>query len=261
MREFNYTRHNDLTVLSAKFDKFEYRKHSHEEYAIGVTLTGIQKYWLEGEMLQSGPGGVMLFHPEQLHDGCSGDKSGLEYVMSYIPRQLFEEVSGQKDVLKFSSPIIYDRKLAENIVRLTRSIEAGHGELLVSELIMSVVNSSANINDELRTPKNFKAISRAIEIMHDNFEAPLKLDEICKEVQMSKFHFIRQFKAIKGLSPYQFFLGRRIEQAKKYLDEGKELYDVMLECGFYDLSHFNRQFKSVYGLTAHAYIKLLRKSG
>ena len=260
MREFNYTKHDDLTVLSAKFNNFEYRKHSHEEYAIGVTLKGIQKYWLEGEMLNSSPGGIMLFRPEQLHDGCSGDKTGLEYVMSYIPRQLFEQVSGNNDVLKFSSPIIYDRKLAETIIQLTRSIEAGHGELLISELIMNVINRSAETDDELRTPKNYKAVRQAIEMMHDNFEAPLKLDEICAEVGMSKFHFIRQFKAIKGLSPYQFFLGRRIEQAKKYIDEGKELYAVMLECGFYDLSHFNRQFKSVYGLTAHAYAKLLNKS-
>ncbi|WP_415712936.1 AraC family transcriptional regulator [Maridesulfovibrio sp.] len=259
MREFNYTKYDDLTVLSAKFDEFEYRKHSHEEYAIGVTLAGIQRYWLEGEMLNSTPGGIMLFHPEQLHDGCSGDKTGLEYVISYIPRQLFESISGRKDVLKFSSPIIYDRKMAENIVRMTRSIETGHGSLLISELIMDVINRAANTVDELQTPKNFKAVNRAVEIMYDNFEAPLKLDEICKEVQMSKYHFIRQFKAVKGLSPYQFFLGRRVEQAKKYLDDGKELYAVMLECGFYDLSHFNRQFKSVYGLTAHAYAKLLHK--
>ncbi|WP_320008158.1 AraC family transcriptional regulator [Maridesulfovibrio sp.] len=260
MREFNYTKHDDLTVLSAKFDKFEYRKHSHEEYAIGVTLGGIQKYWLEGEMLNSAPGGVMLFQPEQLHDGCSGGKAGLEYVMSYIPRQLVEEISGKNDVLKFPAPITYDRKLAENIVRLIRSIEAGNGELLISELIMNIINSSAETDDKLRTPKNHRAVNRAIEMMHDNFEVPLKLDEICAEIAMSKFHFIRQFKAIKGLSPYQFFLGRRIEQAKKYLDDGKELYAVMLECGFYDLSHFNRQFKSVYGLTAHAYTKLLNKS-
>ena len=260
MREFNYTKHDDLTVLSAKFDKFEYRKHSHEEYAIGVTLTGIQKYWLEGETLKSGPGGIMFFQPEQLHDGCSGDKSGLEYVMSYIPRKLFENVSGKKDVFLFSSPIIYDHKLAESIIRLTRSIEAGHGELLISELIMDVVRRASNTNDELQTPKNFKAINKAIEIMHCNFEAPLKLDEICSEIEMSKFHFIRQFKAIKVLSPYQFFLAHRIEQAKKYLDEGLELYTVMIKCGFYDLSHFNRQFKSVYGLTAHAYVKLLNKS-
>jgi AraC-like DNA-binding protein len=260
MREFNYTHHEDLTVLSARFDEFKYRKHSHEEYAIGVTLQGIQKYWLEGEMLYSKPGRIMLFSPEQLHDGCSGGETGLEYVMTYIPRDLFEKVSGKKDVLKFSTPIINDPKLAANIINLTRSVETGKGDLLTSELIMNVIDRTANTVEPRRAPRNYKAVQRAVEMMHDNFEAPLKLDEICKEVQMSKFHFIRQFKAVKGLSPYQFFLSCRTEQAKKLLDGGEELYTVMLDCGFYDLSHFNRQFKSVYGLTANAYSKLLLKS-
>ncbi len=259
MREFNYTKHDDMTVLSARFDEFEYKKHSHEEYAIGVTLTGIQKYWLEGELCYSKPGGIMLFEPEQIHDGCSGDKTDLEYVMAYIPRELFEEVSGKKDVVRFSSPIVYDRKLAENVIKLARSVESGQGDLLTSELIMSVINQTANADEEMRMPRNYKAVRRAVEMMHDNFEFPLKLDEICTEVQLSKYHFIRQFKAIKGLSPYQFFLNRRTEHAKKLLECGEELYTVMLKCGFYDLSHLNRQFKSVYGLTANAYSQLVNK--
>ncbi|WP_432736073.1 helix-turn-helix domain-containing protein [Maridesulfovibrio sp. FT414] len=260
MREFNYTKHEDMTVLSARFDEFEYKKHSHEEYAIGVTLTGIQQYRLNDELCRSKSGGIMLFHPEQIHDGCSGDKTDLEYVMAYIPRKLFEEVSGKKDVVRFSSPIVYDRKLALDIINLTRSIESGHGDLLTAELIMSVINRAANAEESMRMPRNYTAVRRAVEMMNDNLDTPLKLDEICSEVQLSKFHFIRQFKDIKGLSPYQYFLNRRTEHAKRLLDENDDIYTVMLKCGFYDLSHLNRQFKSVYGLTANAYSHLVRKS-
>lgn len=257
MREFNYTKHDDMTVLSARFDEFEYKKHSHEEYAIGVTLTGIQKYRLEGELCHSKPGGVMLFEPEQIHDGCSGDKTDLEYVMAYIPRELFENISGKKDVVRFSSPIVYDRKLAYDIINLARSIENGNDELLTNELIMDVISRTANADEQMRMPRNYTAVRKAVEMMHDNFESPLKLNEICTEIQLSKFHFIRQFKAIKGISPYQYFLNLRTESAKKLLEHGEELYTVMLKCGFYDLSHLNRQFKSVYGLTANSYSKLI----
>lgn len=259
MREFNYTKHEDMTVLSARFDQFEYKKHCHEEYAIGVTLTGIQQYRLEDELCQSKPGGIMLFHPEQIHDGCSGDKTDLEYVMTYIPRDLFEEISGKKGVIRFSSPILYDRRLAADIVSLIRSIECGHSDMLTNELIMEVIQKAADTENELHTPRDHRAINRAVEMMHDNIESALKLDEICAEVQMSKYHFIRQFKDAKGLSPYQFFLNCRTEHAKKLLDSGEELYTVMLNCGFYDISHLNRRFKSSYGITANAYSRLVNK--
>lgn len=256
MREFNYSKSNNITVLSAKFDEFEYKKHAHEEYSIGVTLKGKQQWRFKDELCESRPGGIMLFHPEQMHDGCSGDKTGLEYVMSYIPKAFFSEVTGKKEIVKFSSPVVYDKKLAATILNLARSIETGRGDLLINELIMNVITRTANADDEMRMPKSYTAVRRAIEMMHESYEEPLSLDEICNEVQMSKYHFIRQFKMIKGVSPYQFFLNGKIAHAKKLLDAKGELYDVMLKCGFYDLSHLNRQFKSVYGITAFAYLKL-----
>lgn len=258
MREFNYSKSENITVLSAKFDEFEYKKHAHEEYAIGVTLKGIQQWRLEGELCRSRPGGIMLFSPEQVHDGCSGGKKDLEYVMTYIPTELFKEISGKKDILKFSSPIVYDKKLAANVITLARCIEAGQEDILTSELIMNVVKRTANADENMRMPKNYTAVRRSIEMMYENYENPLKMDDICKEVQMSKYHFIRQFKAIKGVSPYQFFLNGRISHAKRLLDSKKELYAVMLSCGFYDLSHMNRLFKSVYGITAYAYSQLIK---
>lgn len=257
MREFKYSKSENITALSAKFDEFEYKKHAHEEYAIGVTLKGIQQWKLEGELCKSRPGGIMLFSPEQMHDGCSGDKTGLEYVMTYIPTDLFKEISGKKDILKFSSPIVYDKTLATNIINLARCIETGQGNLLTCELIMNIVNRTANADENMRMPKSYTAVRRSIEMMHESYENPLKLDEICKEVQMSKYHFIRQFKAIKGVSPYQFFLNGKISHAKKLLETKEELYTVMLRCGFYDLSHMNRLFKSVYGITAFAYSQLI----
>ncbi|WP_027722772.1 AraC family transcriptional regulator [Maridesulfovibrio zosterae] len=257
MREFNYYTSNDITLLSAKFDEFKYKKHAHEEYSIGVTLKGIQQWKLEGEQCQSKPGGIMLFNPDQIHDGCAGDEKGLEYVMTYIPTDLFKEISGKKDILRFSAPVVYDKKLAANIVSLAHSIETGQTELLTTELIMSVIDRTANADEKMRMPKSFTAVRRAIEMMHASYEHPLKLDEICNEIQMSKFHFIRQFKAIKGVSPYQFFLNGKIAHAKKLLDAKDELYDVMLKCGFYDLSHMNRLFKSVYGVTAFSYSQLV----
>ena len=82
----------------------------------------------------------------------------------------------------------------------------------------------------------------------------LNIDVISKELNLSKFKFIRMFKANTGITPYQFFLNCKLIHAKKYLEFTKDLYATVVEYGFSDLSHFNRHFKRVYGLTPNEYL-------
>ena len=68
MEQFIYKKLSQITALSASFTDFTYKKHCHKEYALGVTLRGIQQYNLEGSLQSSYKNGVMLFNPEQSHD-------------------------------------------------------------------------------------------------------------------------------------------------------------------------------------------------
>lgn len=92
MEKFEYKNKLGITALKASMSKFSYKKHAHEEYAVGVTLRGIQEYNLDGVLQTSYKNGVMLFNPEQIHDGNAGHyKEGLDYVMLYIKPELFLE--------------------------------------------------------------------------------------------------------------------------------------------------------------------------
>ena len=75
-----------------------------------MTLRGIQHYNLDGSLQLSFPNGVMLFNPEQVHDGMAHDKAGLDYVMLYVDPTLLLEIMELKDVVRFSTPIVYDNQ-------------------------------------------------------------------------------------------------------------------------------------------------------
>ncbi|BBI52318.1 hypothetical protein HORIV_47390 [Vreelandella olivaria] len=45
----------------------------------------------------------------------------------------------------------------------------------------------------------------------------------------------------------------RINAARSALDLGASLTEVALRYGFADLSHFNRRFKRIYGMTPYQY--------
>ncbi|MBD7966665.1 AraC family transcriptional regulator [Paenibacillus gallinarum] len=254
MDKFIYKRSAGITALSASMSEFKYKKHAHKEYAIGVTLRGIQHYNLDGNLQLSYQNGIMLFNPEQAHDGMAHDKSGLDYVMLYIEPQLLLEVMEKKDIVRFSTPIMYDRRLEQRILNLSQAILSEKDEALCSELLLSLTDNLIQTNLSTDDKKDNTLIRKAKDMLHANLEQVLKLDEICKELDLSKFQFIRLFKAHTGISPYQYFLNCKIECAKQLIEKNKDIYSAVAACGFVDLTHLNKHFKRVYGTTAFEYI-------
>ncbi|KRF52405.1 AraC family transcriptional regulator [Bacillus sp. Soil768D1] len=257
MDKFIYKKSAGITALSASMTDFTYKKHSHKEYAIGVTLRGIQHYNLDGSLQLSYQNGVMLFNPEQAHDGRAHDETGLDYVMLYIEPQLLLEVIEKKDIVRFSNPIVYDNRLEQRILNVSNAILSGKDEALCSELLLSLTDSLIQTNLSTDYKKDNVLIRKAKDMFHTNLENVLKLDEICKELNLSKFKFIRSFKAHTGISPYQYFLNCKIERAKQLIEKKRDIYSAVAECGFVDLTHLNKHFKSVYGTTAFEYMSHL----
>ncbi|SES45613.1 AraC family transcriptional regulator [Psychrobacillus sp. OK032] len=257
MDKFIYKKSAGITALSASITDFKYKKHAHQEYAIGVTLRGIQHYHLDGSLQLSHQNGVMLFNPEQPHDGMAHNEEGLDYVMLYIDPQLLLEATEKKDIVRFSTPIIYDHGIKQRILRLSNAIFSEKDEALCSELLLSLTDILIQTNISTNNKKDNALIRKAKDMLHSDLESVLKLDEICKELNISKFQFIRLFKAQTGITPYQYFLNSKIECAKQLIEKNRDVYLAVAECGFVDLTHLNKHFKSVYGTTAFEYMSNL----
>lgn len=253
MEKFIYKKSSDITALSASFTDFTYKKHCHEEYALGVTLRGIQEYNLAGSLHSSYENGVMLFNPEQMHDGRAHDSRGLDYVMLYIEPTLFMEILGKRDLVRFTSPIVYHQALRKSIVSLASAILSEKEEALCSELLLSLADNLNPTTICTDYKKDNKQIKKAKEMIYAKVEDVLSLDEICKELAMSKFQFIRLFNANTGITPYQYFIFCKVNRAKQLLEKNNDIYLAIAECGFVDLSHLNKYFKRIYGITASEY--------
>lgn len=254
MDTFIYKKTAGITALSASFTDFTYKKHSHQEYAIGVTLRGIQAYHLDGSFQLSYPSGVMLFNPEQAHNGMAYDETGLDYVMLYIDPQLLLEVIEQEELVRFSSPVVYDDGLVQNILHLSHAILNDKDEASCSELFLSLADRLIQTDLSTEYKKDDTLIRKAKDMLQVHSETVIKLDEICTELSLSKFQFIRLFKAQTGISPYQYFLNRKIERARQVIEKSKDIYAAVADCGFVDLPHLNKHFKGVYGTTAFEYL-------
>jgi len=256
-----------VTLLHAQMEGFNYSRHSHEEYSFGVTLSGQQNFFSQSEYHQSNPGDVILFNPEDIHDGNSGGKSTLSYFMLYVPAYLMKQYFGAAGLpngqeIHLSDAVVDYAGLSDSLINLAKNIGDGEVDPLEQEselfkMADILVGRYGKVNEGRTMSSVDKLISQARDYIQENIRGVITLDEISDEVNISKFHFLRLFREQVGVTPYQYVLNYRVNQARKALDKSSSLNDVVYDYGFADLSHFNRRFKSVYGVTPNSYLRAL----
>ncbi|HHH7389145.1 TPA: AraC family ligand binding domain-containing protein, partial [Escherichia coli] len=80
--------------IEAYFRGHGYTPHRHDTYAIGSTLSGVQSFHYRQSMRHSLPGGTIVLHPDEIHDGEAGTEAGFRYRMLYIEPSLIQDVLG-----------------------------------------------------------------------------------------------------------------------------------------------------------------------
>jgi len=101
---------------------------------------------------------------------------------------------------------------------------------------------NANTNEEV-----FRLLLKAKELLDLHAMKNFSLEEISSAVGISKYHFIRLFKNVFGISPYQYQIRRRLENAKLELLKGVSILDTAFAYGYADLACFSKAFKQAFG--------------
>ncbi|EPJ48211.1 MAG: transcriptional regulator, AraC/XylS family protein [Osedax symbiont Rs2] len=267
--QFQYSKSQHLdqvTVLQAQMDDFSYTKHAHEEYSFGVTLAGRQDFFASGAFHRSLPGNIIAFNPGEVHDGHSGVDDTLLYRMLYIHPQLLEPMLSSAGVKQSKDFQIVDNKLDDPVLRqhilnIALLVENNTEDKLQQEceLHQMAERIAQRYGEDSVDSKGGKGgkvdqlMLRARDFIHDNLQLEMSLDDICAQIHLSKYHFLRMFRQQFGITPHQYILNARILRAREDLESGAALDDVVFAYGFTDLSHFNRRFKPIYGMTPRAY--------
>jgi len=92
-------------------------------------------------------------------------------------------------------------------------------------------------------------IARAIQWLRKEFDQPLRIEDLARELGMSVSSFHHHFKAVTALSPLQFQKQIRLQEARQLmLSEGLDAASAGYRVGYNDASHFSREYKRLFGL-------------
>lgn len=103
-------------------------------------------------------------------------------------------------------------------------------------------------------------IARAVARLRQDFDQPLHIEDLAHELGMSVSGFHHHFKAVTAMSPLQFQKRLRLQQARRLmLGEDLDAASAAYRVGYQDASHFNREYKSLFGVPPMRDVQRLRE--
>jgi len=248
--------------IEAYFGGHGYTPHRHDTYAIGRTLSGVQSFQYRNGKRHSLPGGTMVLHPDELHDGEAGTEAGFHYRMFYIEPSLIQQVLGGKSLPFIAGGLSNDPRLFAATSALLRSMEDAIDPLEEEDAIydLALALDFAAGNRRGRRALDYGAAERARLYIHDSLNQVITLDDLVAASGRDRWSLSRDFRALYGTSPYRYITQRRLDAVRRLLLVGHPLSDAALACGFFDQSHMTRQYSQTFGISPARWLKMLGRA-
>jgi AraC-like DNA-binding protein len=173
--------------------------------------------------------------------------------------------AGQADASAIAvSPLDVD--LQDAVVRLVRLLEAPAEAQVLAPLItreiiyrLLVREQGARLRHVAVLGGYTSLIARAVERLQD-YSQPARIEDLARELGMSVSGFHHHFKATTTMSPLQFQKELRLQEARRLmLSENLDAASAASRVGYYDASHFNRTYKSLFGVPPMRDVQRLRE--
>lgn len=142
-------------------------------------------------------------------------------------------------------------------------------EALLQDLLVQLLSAQAGVRREIGALPALKAgtrrelharLNRARDLLYAS-EGSLSLDELAAAACLSKFHFLRLFRAAYGCTPHQFQLGLRMQRACRLLERSRlSVQEIAWALGSEDVAVFSRQFRARIGVYPGQYRQAVGKA-
>ena len=183
---------------------------------------------------------IMLIAPEYfdqiIREECSLSAESIKCILRGAPHTVIAKLWSH-----MMATLIH-LKQPENIDKLLKLFIYSYFSLQVKQIKVA------------QEKRGCEKISSSIEYIRRNIGQKISVTDLAMQSGFSKFHFIRAFRNLTGVNPYQFILNHRLEKSRELLENPqKSIVEIAHECGFNSQSHLTTCFKRAYKKTPAKY--------
>jgi AraC-like DNA-binding protein len=161
-----------------------------------------------------------------------------------------------------------DANLLDTVVRLMRLLDSPAEVRVLRPLITREIVYRLLMGDQGNRLRHLALlgghpdrISEAVERLRREFNQPLRIDSLARELGMSVSGFHHHFKAVTAMSPLQFQKQIRLQEARRILlGENLDAASAGYRVGYDDASQFSREYKRLFGQPPLRDVERLREA-
>jgi AraC family transcriptional regulator len=236
--------------------------------SISIVLAGNFVYRSARGVTLMAPGSLMLGNAGRSFE-CSHQHGEGDRCLSFqFEPDLFERIAretGSKRAMLDNDYLAPNRELSRLTARaIIAAKSAGRDGVFANRVLEEIAVELAGIaiplashtSEQARTNETRDAgrIARLLRQMECHSDEAISVADLAREAGLSRYHFLRTFKRVTGITPHQWLVrARLLSAAERLAITQRPVTEIALDVGFDDLSNFIRSFRAVFGISPRRY--------
>lgn len=236
----------------------------HSNISVAIVAAGTFRYRSAAGRELMTPGSLLLGNAGQTfecgHEHGIGDRC---IAFSYAP-EFFDCLLADAGIRgarpDFKTPRLPSLRALSPIIARAYAGLAGESDVsweeLSIELAVRAVRVASGFSPVTVAPQPgaVSRVAQTVRMLEQDAESPHSVTDLARDAGLSPYYFLRTFRSVTGVTPHQYLRRLRLRRvATRLRIERKKIVDIALDCGFDDVSNFNRAFRAEFGVSPRAY--------
>lgn len=174
----------------------------------------------------------------------------------FSPRELADHfVRDDRQVMRSGQPMVSRVELVPHADRgigwhVTTKVPVRDGR----GRVIGVAGFTRDLTRSTVTAGRYREMALVMEYMDRHYPESITARELAALAHLSLSQFERRFRALFQVTPMKYLIRLRLNKACQMLaGTSTKITEIALQCGFYDHSHFIRQFSAMFGMPPSAF--------
>lgn len=239
--------------------------HFHEFDKVVLLLTGRVDYIVEGRSYALKPWDVLLVKHHTIHKAVIDKTVPYERIIIYLDGKYFGRSMPDAHLMDsfdqadcsgehLLTPSALQRQEIQRVLSAYEGCAGDEGvgapalrETFIIQLLIHIsrMTAAAQPRETQYDPK----IQQVLSYINEHLSEELRVEQLADLAYLSKYHFMRLFKAQTGSTVHAYVRQKRLLHAARLIREGAAVGKAAADSGFGDYSAFHRAFRESFGIS------------